>query len=221
LETKILGVSGSPVKDGNVETFLESMLSYASKKKDVTTEAVHLSRVEIGDCIHCNWCVKKQTPEKYCSINDGAQEIFGKVEAADIIVLATPVYFMRSSGWMNSFIDRLRVFIFGNVAAGKLKNKVGVSAAVAWARNSGLETTHISQIAAFLTLEMVPVSVHHCISPLGASAVASPQGSGLFDKNIRLGVEKDQFGLHSGSVMMNRAIELSTLLKQGREAAMR
>jgi multimeric flavodoxin WrbA len=195
--------------------FLDRMLASVTTKKGVSAEAVHLSQVKIQDCVQCNFCMRKQTAGKYCSIDDGAQGIYDKAEAADIIVLATPVYFMRTSGHMAAMIDRLRVFVFGSVAAGRLKNKVGVSAAVAWGRHGGFETTHLSHISAFLLFEMVPVSVHDCISPLGASAVSSPGGTGVFDKSIRLGVEKDPFGLHSASAMMNRAVELSTILKRG------
>lgn len=215
MDTKILGIAGSPVKSGNVEVFLARMLDSVAKKPGVAVESVSLSRVEVQDCTHCNFCVKKQKPGKYCSIKDGAQEIFDKIEAADVLVLAAPVYFMRTSGRMAAMIDRMRVFVFGNEAGGRLKNKVGVSAAVAWARHGGFETTHLSHICAFLALEMIPVSVHHCISPLGASAVASPYGSGMFDKEIRLGIERDNPGLHSASAMMNRAVELSTILKRG------
>ena len=217
METKILGVSGSPVKNGNVETFLARMLDSVAKKPGVSVEAAHLSRLNVQDCVHCNFCVRKQTPDKLCSLDDDGPELFQKVRDADILVLATPVYFLRTSARMAAFIDRLRVFVFGNEAGGQLKNKVGVSAAVAWGRNAGFETTHLSHLYAFLTLEMIPVSVHHSVSPLGAAAVASPQGSGVFDKNVRLGVENDPMGLHSASAMMNRALELSTIIRRGME----
>ncbi|MFH1537728.1 MAG: flavodoxin family protein [bacterium] len=215
MEINVLGISGSPVKKGNVEAFLDKMLGAVSAKKGVSVEAVHLSRLDVADCIHCNFCVKKQKEGKYCSVDDDAQGIFEKAEAADVLVLATPVYFLRTSGRMASLIDRLRVFVFGNLVGGKMKNKIGVSAAVAWGRNAGFETTHLSHIYAYMALEMIPASVHHCISPLGASAVASPQGSGLFDKNIRIGIDNDNMGLHSGSAMMNRALELAAIMKRG------
>jgi hypothetical protein len=116
---------------------------------------------------------------------------------------------------MAAMLDRMRVFVFGNIAGGKLKNKVGVSAAVAWARHGGLETTHLSHLYFFLTMEMLPVSVHHCISPLGASAVANEGGMGLFDNDIRHVVAKDAAGLHSATAMMKRAVELATLIRKG------
>ncbi len=210
---KALGISGSPVKNGNTETFLQIMLDAASSR-GLDTETANLSGLEVKDCIHCNFCLSKQKTGKYCSLNDEAQVIFEKVESADIIVLASPVYFMRTSARMAALIDRLRVFIFGNIAKGRLKNKIGVSAAVSWMRNGGLETTHLSHIYAFMTLEMIPVSVHSGISPLGASAVSSLHGSGRFDPSVRVGVKNDEPGLRSGAVIMKRAVELMKLIKK-------
>ena len=127
-------------------------------------------------------------------------------------MLASPVYFMRTSGMMATLIDRLRVFIFGNIAKGALRNKIGVSAAISWLRNGGIETTHLSHLYAFMTLEMIPVSVHKGISPLGASAVSSKHGAGAFDPAIKLGIEEDEPGLDSAGYIMNRAIELAGLI---------
>jgi multimeric flavodoxin WrbA len=210
---KILGISGSPVKTGNVETFLQRTLE-SLPRKDLQHEVMHLSVLKIKDCIHCNYCLTKQTKDKYCSLKDDAQSIFEKAEAADIIVLASPVYFMRSSARMAALIDRFRVFVFGNLAAGRLKNKVGVSMAVSWLRQGGLETTHLAHLMTFLTLEMIPASVHKGVSPLGASAYTSHQGSGDFDPQVTLGIENDKLGLQSARFIMRRALELAKLIKK-------
>ncbi|MFW9995968.1 MAG: flavodoxin family protein [Candidatus Odinarchaeota archaeon] len=212
---KVLGISGSPVKEGNTETYLQYMLEIATRK-GLSCETVNLSEVDISDCKHCNFCIRKQSSEKYCAIDDGAQSIFKKAEQADIIILASPVYFMRTSGRMAALIDRLRVFLYGNHTGGKLKNKIGVSAAVSWWRNGGLETTHLSHIQAFITLGMIPTGARKGVSPLGASAVASPNGSGKFDRNSRLGVRQDELGLQSAAATMERAIELATLINRGK-----
>ncbi|MFX0066870.1 MAG: flavodoxin family protein, partial [Candidatus Hermodarchaeota archaeon] len=129
MELNVLGISGSPVKDGNTETVLQYILDIVSRE-GLKSEGINLSRLHIKDCIHCNFCLRKQQPGKYCSIDDDTQEIFEKVERADILVLVSPVYFMRTSARMAAFIDRLRVFMYGNLVGGKLKNKIGVSAAV-------------------------------------------------------------------------------------------
>jgi multimeric flavodoxin WrbA len=208
---KILGISGSPVKDGNVDTFLASIMEMA-EDKGIETEIVSLSRMEIKNCIHCNFCLAKQKAGKFCSLEDDAQPIFEKMEAADIIVLASPVYFMRTSGMMAAFIDRLRVFIFGKIAGGKLRNKIGISAGVSWMRHGGMETTHLSHLYAFMTLDMIPATVHSCISPMGASAVSSSHGEGTFDPSVRIGILEDQAGLDSGSALLSRALELLELI---------
>ncbi len=208
---KILGISGSPKTKGNVSSFMTSIMKMAS---DIgfETETVYLSKMNIKNCIHCNYCISKQKDRKYCSLEDDAQAIYEKVEQADVLVLASPVYFMRTSGMMATFLDRLRVFIFGNVAGGRLRNKIGISAAVSWLRHGGMETTHLSHILAFITLDMIPATVHSCISPTGASAVSSVNGQGIFDPSIHVGILRDEAGLDSAKALVARALELLELI---------
>jgi len=208
---KALGISGSPKAGGNVDTFLDSIMQMASEK-GLETETVSLSKMNIKNCTHCNFCLSKQKAGKYCSLKDDAQGIFEKLEQADIIVFASPVYFMRTSGMMASFIDRLRVFIFGNVAGGKLRNKIGISGAVSWLRHGGIETAHLSHLLAFITLDMIPATVHSCISPMGASSVSSKYGEGKFDPSVHIGILDDQAGHESAEALVDRALELLQLI---------
>jgi multimeric flavodoxin WrbA len=208
---KILGISGSPVKNGNLDAFLDAIMQLAVVKGH-QAETVRLAELEIKNCRHCNFCLSKQKTGKYCALKDDAQPIFEKVEQADILILASPVYFMRTSGLLASFIDRLRVFIFGNIAGGRMRNKIGMSAGVSWLRNGGMETTHLSHILAFMTLDMIPATIHSSISPLGASAVSSLHGEGEFDKSVHIGIQRDTAGLASAEEHLLRALELAELL---------
>lgn len=210
---KILGISGSPVKKGNVETLLNRAI-VSLPAKIIEHDIVHLSGLKIRDCIHCNFCLTKQIPGKYCSIKDDAQAVFEKAETADIIVLASPVYFMRTSARMAALMDRFRVFVFGNLTAGRMKNKVGVSIATAWLRHGGLETAHLTHIMFFLSMEMIPASVHQGISPLGASVLTSINRSGNFDSAVSLGMENDEQGIQSARLILQRAMELTKLIKK-------
>ncbi|MDD4860622.1 MAG: hypothetical protein PHI33_00785 [Smithellaceae bacterium] len=54
--------------------------------------------------------------------------------------------------------------------------------------------------------------MHQGVSPLGASACASPGGSGDFDPQVTLGSENDEPGLQSARLIMRRAIELAKLM---------
>jgi multimeric flavodoxin WrbA len=208
---RIVGVSGSPVRQGNLDTFLDHIMTLADAK-GLEAETIHLAEYEIKHCTHCNFCLTKQTPGRYCAIKDDAQTLFEKLEQADIIVFASPVYFMRTSGRMATFIDRLRVFIFGKEAGGKLRNKIGMSAGVAWLRHGGMETTHLSHIQAFVTLDMIPATTHACISPLGASALASRHGAVIFDPEVRVGIQEDSAGFKSARALLDRAVELGELI---------
>lgn len=211
---RIFGVSGSPVPGGNVDTFLTKALeSAAGPGVEIETASLSASRVE--NCRHCNYCWRKQKPGKYCVIDDDGQALFEKAEAADILVLASPVYVMRTSGRMAALLDRLRLFIFGNLTQGRLRNKVGASLAVGWMRNAGLETTHLSHLLAFGIFEMIAATCHDSISPLGGSAVSSSLGAGRFDPNVRLGIENDECGIESARLTMKRALELAEIVKAG------
>ena len=210
--TQIIGISSSPVKNGNTETLLDHMMKIG-KNIGCDTKSVKLSGMDIKECIHCNACISKQKKHKYCMLQDDAQTVFEMAEEADILLFASPVYHMRTNARMAALLDRMRVFIFGNISSGKLKNKVGISAAVAWKRHGGFETTHLSHMYAFFNFDMIPVGCHHSISPLGASVVSSRDGHGIFEKDIKLGILEDKAGLKSGEMIIKRAVEVSKSLK--------
>ena len=210
--TQIIGISSSPVKNGNTETLLDHMMKTA-KNIGCKAKSVKLSGMDIKECIHCNACISKQKEHKYCMLQDDAQTVFEMAEEADILLFASPVYHMRTNARMAALMDRMRVFIFGNISSGKLKNKVGISAAVAWKRHGGFETTHLSHMYAFFNFDMIPVGCHHSISPLGASVVSSRDGHGIFEKDIKLGILEDKAGLKSGEMIIKRAVEVSKSLK--------
>ena len=209
---KLIAISSSPVKKGNAEHLTAHMIETAAQK-GCMTESFYLSELKIEECLHCNSCISKQKEGRYCVIEDDAQKIFEAAEKADIILLSSPVYHMRMNARMAAFTDRMRVFIFGNISGGKLKNKIGISAAVAWKRHGGFETTHLSHMFVFFNLDMLPVGCHHSISPLGASAVSSRNGEGWFEKEVHVGVLNDKAGLKSGEMLIKRAIEVAKAMK--------
>lgn len=97
----------------------------------------------------------------------------------------------------------------------RLRNKVEVSAAVSWVRHGGVETAYLSHLMAFLALEMSPVSSHYSASLLGAGAVSCPKGSGVWDPS-QIGVEQDKVDLSTTKPIMNRALDLAAIMRNGR-----
>jgi len=209
---RLLGVSGSPVKGGNTETFLLKALDFAATLGDVSTKMVSLAEKKISDCIHCNWCLTKQEEGKPCVQEDAMQEIYPMVIEADAIILASPVYVARLSGYMAAFMDRLRVFGHGNHYKGVLVDKVGGALGVGWFRHGGIETTLLSIVYGFMTFEMIPVGTG-LGSPWGAPALASQGGMGIFDRKQRLGVLEDEFALRSMELLIKRMVSVTKKVK--------
>jgi multimeric flavodoxin WrbA len=215
-EVKILGVCGSPVRGGNVETLLEKVLRSRDGEPGVSFKMATLAGGEVGDCIHCNWCLRKQEGDRRCSVDDGMTAMYPLIEEADVIIFATPVYFGRLSGHLAAFIDRLRVYVHGNISAGMLRNKVGGSIAVAWFRMAGLEMALITTNQFFYAVNMVIASSEMGLQ--GGSAFSSLEGMGRREGDDRLLVLRDELGMASAVSTVSRAVELARIIKAGTAA---
>ena len=190
---KILGISGSRVKNGNMEALLTEAFSQAHRHPQLESELIYLAGKEINPCNHCNWCIKSQTKEKYCTQDDDMREIYPKLLEADGIIIASPAHFGRLSGLMADLIDRSRAFIHGKVYKLPLKNKIGGAMALAFFRGGGIETT-LSSINLFFFVHQMIVA-NSGLYQLGAGAYTSPHGEGHFQQRPRHVVLEDEFGV--------------------------
>ncbi len=218
MEINVLGVSGSPIKEGNTEVFLSEALKTAEGLGNVSTELIRLAGKHISDCRHCNWCIAKQEEGRFCALQDDMLEIYPRMIEADALLLATPTYAGRLSGYMAAFLDRFRALVLGKHYRGALKGKVGGAMTVAWMRNAGPETTLLSVITPFLMWGMVVVSPGEGFCQFGAVGLSSDGGTGRFDARERLGVLKDEVGMKSAHTLARRMVEMTLILKAGREA---
>ena len=213
---KILGISGSPVKDGNVVALLKESLSHIQDRDDVATEVITLADKTINGCPHCNWCVRNQTAEQFCKQNDDMDLIYPKILETDGLILATPVHFGRLSGLLANMIDRLRVFVYGKVYGEHLRNKVGGAMAVAFSRGGGIETTLASINSMFFIFRMIVATSQKY--QLGAASFTSIEGKGRIDKGIRYMALEDDFGTNSARLLVDRMLELAKIVKAGENA---
>jgi multimeric flavodoxin WrbA len=218
MPVKILGICGSPVKGGNTEAFLGEAMKTAEGLGDVTTESVGLIEKRIGDCRHCNWCTSKQVEGSFCCIKDDMLDIYPKIIEADALLIATPTYAGRLSGYSAVFMDRFRALVLGRRYRGVLRNKVGAAMTVAWMRNAGPETALLSVATAYLMWGMVLASPGEGGSEFGAVGISSEGGSGRFAAEEKLGVLKDKLGMASARALAKRTVELARIMKSGQEA---
>jgi len=217
MEIHILGISGSPVSEGNCDRVLKEALLTIEGKEGVQTDFIGLARKEIRECMHCNWCVRNQTEEAFCAQQDDMIPIYSKFLWADGIIMASPVHFGRLSGMMACMIDRLRAFVHGKVHRGCLKNKVGGAIAVAFIRGGGVETALLSLLTMFYAFDMI-VARSHGYYQLGAACLTSINGEGKVAQGVRHMAMKDEFGIESVRDLSRRVLELARIIKAGRDA---
>ena len=98
----ILILSGSPRKGGNTDTLVEAFVKGALQNHHVDVVSVH--DYKINPCIGCNACFK--TESNTCVQKDDMPQIYEKAAEADILVIASPVYFYGLSAQLKSVIDR-------------------------------------------------------------------------------------------------------------------
>jgi len=98
---KVMGIFGSPRRGGNTDTLLEETLK-GTEKEGAEVERLHLTEFTITPCKECHGC--DQTGE--CVILDDMQKIYPKLLDADVIILASPIFFYGISAWAKAFVDR-------------------------------------------------------------------------------------------------------------------
>lgn len=207
----LIGISGSPVRDGNTDALLREAIQFASADREVQATLFYLSQLEINGCKHCNWCIKHQTLGKFCHISDGMDGIYPALLQADLLLLATPVHIGRISGLLANMLDRLRPFVYGNFYRNKLKDKVGLSIVLAFLRHGGLETTLQILNNTFALFQMISLG-------RGGLVLSSLAGQGKVIKGVRFMALQDEYGLSSVKETVQRGVEIAKIIQAGKRA---
>jgi multimeric flavodoxin WrbA len=98
---KVLGIFGSPRKGGNTELLLEELLKGA-EKEGASVERLYLSDFTIIPCKECHGCDNTGS----CVILDDMEKIYPKLLEADVVILASPIFFYGVTAWAKALIDR-------------------------------------------------------------------------------------------------------------------
>ena len=97
----VLGIMGSPRKKGNTDFLLSSFMNEV-ENAGVRTHVIEIGKKKILPCMEYSVCEKKGT----CPIDDDMNEIYPLLYEADIIVLATPIFFYNTPAQTKALIDR-------------------------------------------------------------------------------------------------------------------
>lgn len=122
---KALGILGSPRKYGNASKMLDAALGEL-ENKGFETEKVYLQSKKINYCIGCGTCLAKGK----CVQRDDMDELKTVVEESDVIILASPVYYLNVTAQMKTFIDRMLPYGHRPTLQGKYGGSIVVYAGV-------------------------------------------------------------------------------------------
>jgi multimeric flavodoxin WrbA len=98
---KVIGIVGSPRKNGNTELLTRHTLK-AISEEGLDIELIRLAGLEIKPCTACMACKKQET----CSIEDDLFPIYLKMKEADGIILASPVYYGSATALIKGLMER-------------------------------------------------------------------------------------------------------------------
>ena len=142
---KVLMLNGSPRPNGNTAVALREMET-VFRENGVEVETVVIGNRAIRGCVACGGCAKTGK----CVFDDAVNELAPKFEAADGLVVASPVYYASANATLVACLDRL----FYSTPFDKTM-KVGAS--VVCARRGGCSAT-FDELNKYFTISGMPVA---------------------------------------------------------------
>jgi multimeric flavodoxin WrbA len=107
MSKNILVLTGSPRKGGNTDKLADAFITGA-RQAGHTTVRYSAADKSIKGCIDCQTCFKKGTA---CSVPDDFVELAPLIEQADLVVLATPMYWFSFPAQLKAAIDKLYAYL--------------------------------------------------------------------------------------------------------------
>ena len=144
-ELKVLMLNGSPRAGGNTAIALREM-EQVFAENGIMAETIQVGNKDIRGCIACGTCFEKGK----CVFDDVVNELAPKFEAADGLMIASPVYYASANATLIACLDRL----FYSTGFDK-SMKVGAS--VVCARRGGCSAT-FDELNKYFTISNMPIA---------------------------------------------------------------
>ena len=98
---KVLLINGSPNEFGCTYTALKEVAE-TLEQNGIGTEILYLGKSPVQGCIACGKC-----GDGKCVFNDKVNEVLGKIDEYEGIIIGSPVYYAGPAGQLCAFLDRL------------------------------------------------------------------------------------------------------------------
>ena len=195
---KIVGISATPILNGNCDRVMGEALKAAEALGQVETKLISLADKTIMTCTHCQWCIENMKPCKY---EDDATWILREMSGADGFLWGTPVWSHTIPPHMINLMSRARYQAF---FSGELRDKVLGTFVVSW--------FGVGEEMALLTLEalghntlMIPV--------YRGWACVSTSAFGQRPEYLEHGALDDARGMVRIRTMAKRVVEIARKIK--------
>ena len=142
---KVLLLNGSPRANGNTAAALAQMKQIFDQE-GIGAEIVQVGHLSVRGCIACGGCYKAGK----CVFDDVVNELSAKLEEADGLVVASPVYYASANGTLTAVLDRL-------FYSARFDKRMKVGASIAVARRGGCSAT-FDQLNKYFTISGMPVA---------------------------------------------------------------
>lgn len=142
---KVLIINGSPKVGGNTSIAVDEMVKIFDAE-GVETEVVQIGSKDIRGCVACGSCAGTGK----CAFDDVVNELAGKFEEADGLVLASPVYYASANATLIACLDRL-------FYSSHFDKTMKVGASVVVARRGGCSATY-DELNKYFTISGMPVA---------------------------------------------------------------
>ena len=181
--SKVILLNGSPHQHGCTRTALDEMIK-VFEAEGIETELIQVGAKAVRGCVGCNTCYDKGK----CVFDDLVNEVAPKFEAADELVVGSPVYYASPNGTILSFMDRL-------FYSTHFSKQMKVGASVVSCRRGG-NSASFDALNKYFTISGMPV----------ASSTYWNQVHGMTAEDVK----KDLEGLQT---MRNLARNMSFMIK--------
>jgi len=202
IQINILGISGTPIKDGNCDTLVKTALDAAATVKGVETEFITLAGKDIKTCKHCQWCVEHRS---FCNVKDDAKPIIDKMIEADGLILGGPTWTLTLAPPLVQLFSRMRYNVF---FGGKLRNKPVACLTVGFFA-VGLDNS----------MNVIEDMLHpyQMFSVARAAAIASTVAKGERAAYSEHGVLDDLKGIRLAQTAAYRVVEVARMIRFARD----
>jgi multimeric flavodoxin WrbA len=138
-------LNGSPRANGNTSVAVKE-LENVFAAEGVEVETVQIGNKNIRGCIACGGCATKGK----CVFDDAVNELAPKFEAADGLVIASPVYYASANATLIACLDRL-------FYSSHFDKSMKVGASVVCARRGGCSAT-FDELNKYFTISNMPIA---------------------------------------------------------------